>query len=629
MLRLKPLTKLPSFKMPVKLYSTAIKGETFKHQDSLPPLPVPSIEKTKARYLQSIKPFVQSNEEYNKQVALVEDFFQNQGGKLHERLIEYSQGKSNWLSTFWDDYAYLQYNDPIVPYVSYFYGHRDLPVHLKDIGSNQIYKAIAIIDKTLDFVELIKNQTLPPEVIKGTPYCMNSFKVMFNNSRIPLKPGQDSNVFYDLFENGFITIVKNGHFFNLYTHDTQTNKRYPLSEIHKQLIKIIEISNNLNTPKENHQIGILTTLPRDQWYEAYTELRKSPINISSLDDIHKSSFLVSLDDDQPITYEDRAHYSWHGNGYNRYFDKPIQFFIAKNGYTGFIAEHSKMDGTPTLLLNEFVNREIWELQPKEFLSKLETTNLGDLEIKPKHLNFEISPLVQNHIKNGFINLQSEIDNHDVKVLHYNKFAKNEIKNFKTSPDAFIQVVLQLGIYKALGKLLPTYEAASTRRFSLGRTEATRSVSEEVKTLVENWSNPTVSNKQRSQDFQNAIKSHLDYIKAASAGEGIDRHFLGMKLLLNPDEKPHELYSDPLFNYSGTWLVSTSQLSSNYHDAYGWSEVNPIGWGFAYQINNDFLHVNICTRRSSGNKSEVMKYYIEEAFNEVYDVLSKEQSKAKL
>jgi len=614
--------------MPVKLFSThnpQFKGETFKYQDELPSLPVPSIESTKARYLKSIKPFIKSTKQYQNHEALVQDFFSTQGKILQERLESLAAQERNWLSKFWDDYAYLQYNDPVVPYVSYFYGHRDLPVHLKKIGGNQIYKSLAIIDKVLDFVDLIKNESLPAEVIKNTPYCMHSFKVMFNNSRFPKEPGQDSNVFHSIYENGFIIIAIDGQFYKLYTHN-DSGERYKLNEIHKQLLKIIHELSNKITSKD--PIGILTTLPRDQWHNAYHDLKKSPINVASIEDIEKSTFLITLDEDQPITYEDRAHYCWHGNGFNRYFDKPIQFFVAKNGYSGFIAEHSKMDGTPTLLLNEFVNRELWQLNPTNFL---ESINI-DISIpslsEPKHLKFEISPFVSESIENAFTHFEQEFDNHDVKVFHYNKYAKNEIKAFKQSPDAFIQMILQLAYYKMTGTVVPTYEAASTRRFYRGRTEANRSVTEESLLFVSNWENPNISDSQRVQDFNNAIKSHLDYIKAASSGLGVDRHFLGLKLHLTPDETPHPLFSDPLFTYSSTWLISTSQLSSNFHDAYGWSEVNPIGWGLAYQINNDFLHVNICTRKSSGNKSEVMEYYLRQAADEIFDVLNKSQ-KSKL
>lgn len=608
--------------------SKRFKGETFKYQDSLPSLPVPSIESTKARYLKSIKPFVSSQEHYQKHEALVEDFFKTQGPVLHERLLALQAKSRNWLATYWDDYAYLQYTDPIVPYVSYFFGHRDLPFELATIGKNRSYKAVAIIDKVLDFVELLQNESLPPEVIRGTPFCMKSFQMMFNNCRIPFQLNQDSNVFYSITDpaNAFIIVVKDNHYFKLFTH-TPDGSRLPNSGIYKQLLEIIKQAENL--PVNKDPIGILTTAPRNDWFNAHTELVKDPINVASLEDIRKSTFVLALDNDKPVTYEDRAHYAWHGNGINRFFDKSIQFFVAENGYSAFIAEHSRMDGTPTLLLNEYVGRELRKVNPAEFLKSLNVDHSASKEFSPVHLKFNVTPPVKNAIVAAKENFKFEIDNHDLKVLHYNKYGKNQIKQFKVSPDAFIQMVIQLGFYKLNKYVWPTYEAASTRKYFGGRTETTRSVSEESLTFVKNWDDPTVSDAQRVKDFNNAIKSHVNYNKAASNGEGCDRHFLGLKFQLQDGEKPHALFADPLFNYSSTWLISTSQLSSNLHDAYGWSEVNPIGWGLAYQVNDDYLHINICTRKSSGNKSEQLWYYLKEAADELYEVLLKESQKAKL
>lgn len=600
------------------------KGETYKFQDRLPSLPVPSLASTQQRYLKSIKPFVTSEAQYKEHETLVEDFFNTQAPVLQERLTALQAKSRNWLSNYWDDYAYLQYNDPVVPYVSYFYGHKDLPHHLRSIGNNQVYKAVAIIEKVGNFIELLKDESLPPEVIRDTPYCMKSFQLMFNNSRYPKELGQDSNVFYPFERNGFIVVIKDNHFFKLYTHNGE--ERLPSSEIHKQLLKIIEIT--AKVPK-GKAVGALTTLPRDQWFHAYQDLRKSPVNVASLTDIHKSSYIITLDDDKPITYEDRAHYSWHGDGQNRFFDKPVQFFVAKNGYSAFIAEHSKMDGTPTLLLNEFLARELRKLKPLEFLKSLEFGITEKSPVAVEHLRFEVSPVVDGAIADAKVNFKTEFDNHDVAVLHYIKYAKKEIKQFKTSPDAFIQMIMQLGYYKLTGTVVPTYEAASMRKYYGGRTEATRSVSQESLKFCKNWEDPSVTDAQRAQDFQGAVKSHLDFIKAATSGEGIDRHLLGLKFQLQDGEKPHPLFADPLYNYSSTWLISTSQLSSNFHDAYGWSEVNPIGWGLAYQVNDDFLHINICTRRSSGNKSEQLKYCLERAATEIFEVLIKQQEKPKL
>lgn len=46
------------------------------------------------------------------------------------------------------------------------------------------------------------------------------------------------------------------------------------------------------------------------------------------------------------------------------------------------------------------------------------------------------------------------------------------------------------------------------------------------------------------------------MKGASAGMGIDRHLLGLKMLMRPDDKDakegKELFEDPVVKRAGTW-----------------------------------------------------------------------------
>ena len=94
-----------------------------RFEDSLPRLPVPSVEETSARYLKSLHPLL-TKEEYvasEKAVAALN----KPGGigqKLQERLIRKAQDPKvkNWIIDWWNEAAYLRPRDPVVPDVSYF-----------------------------------------------------------------------------------------------------------------------------------------------------------------------------------------------------------------------------------------------------------------------------------------------------------------------------------------------------------------------------------------------------------------------------------------------------------------------------------------------------------------------------
>ena len=66
----------------------------------------------------------------------------------------------------------------------------------------------------------------------------------------------------------------------------------------------------------------------------------------------------------------------------------------------------------------------------------------------------------------------------MKVGYFPHFGRQAIKECKCSPDAFLQLAMQMAGYKNLGKFSLTYESAMTRLFREGRTETVRPVTEE-------------------------------------------------------------------------------------------------------------------------------------------------------
>ncbi len=104
------------------------KGAMLRFEDSLPKLPVPTLEETAKRYIKSLHPLLSKSEfEYSQRA--VAEFVKpgGQGEELQKRLVAKREDPKtkNWIYEWWNEAAYLAYRDPVVPYVSYFYSHRD------------------------------------------------------------------------------------------------------------------------------------------------------------------------------------------------------------------------------------------------------------------------------------------------------------------------------------------------------------------------------------------------------------------------------------------------------------------------------------------------------------------------
>lgn len=310
-------------------------------------------------------------------------------------------------------------------------------------------------------------------------------------------------------------------------------------------------------------------------------INANPANKKALETIESASFVVCLDDAAPVTLEERAHQYWHGDGANRWFDKPLQFIINDNGTSGFMGEHSMMDGTPTHRLNDYANMVI-------FGNKLDFSNpnIRSNLPEPQMIRFHLTKEVQEDISRAERDFAEVIGLHELAVQAYQGYGGGLIKKFKCSPDAYVQMIIQLAYHKMFGKNRPTYESAATRRFQLGRTETCRSVSDESVAFCNAMADPNVDAKTCEDLFRKALKAHVEYITAACDGRGVDRHLMGLKKLVGPDEELPSIYQDPTYAYSCHWFLSTSQLSSEYFNGYGWSQVVDDGFGIAYMINEN-------------------------------------------
>jgi carnitine O-acetyltransferase len=302
-------------------------------------------------------------------------------------------------------------------------------------------------------------------------------------------------------------------------------------------------------------------------------LNASPLNKASMEAIESSSFIVCLDDARPVTLEERARQYWHGDGKNRWYDKPCQFIVNDNGTSGFMGEHSMMDGTPTHRLNDYANMLIFT-DSMDFSNPDIRSNLPE----PQLLRWELNEQIRADIEAAEKHFDGQIGMHELRVQAYQGYGKGLVKKFKCSPDAYVQMIIQLAYHKMYGKNRPTYESAATRKFQQGRTETCRSVSDESVTFCNAMADPGVSAEECVKLFRAAIDAHVKYISDAGDGRGVDRHLFGLKMCLRPGEATPGIFTDPAFSYSGTWYISSSQLSSEYFNGYGWSQVVDDGWG---------------------------------------------------
>lgn len=232
-----------------------------------------------------------------------------------------------------------------------------------------------------------------------------------------------------------------------------------------------------------------------------------------------------------------------------------------------------MDGTPTAKVNDYIGAR---------LSKGDVDVQGSTtDISVEALNFKVDDKTRSAIKETRKGYMQAVEEEDMGFLYYTRYGKNGIKAAKSSPDGWVQMVMQLayGLTYPEAPVTGTYEAAQTRKYALGRTETVRVCSPATKAFTLSMlPNSDKSTQDRRHLFLEALKQHGKDMKDASVAMGCDRHIFGLKMILAESGKQEkvDLFQDELFINSGTWNLSTSAIISKYFVGYGWGQVYKYG-----------------------------------------------------
>ena len=258
-----------------------------------------------------------------------------------------------------------------------------------------------------------------------------------------------------------------------------------------------------------------------------------------------------------------------------------------------------LDGTPTLRMNEFILAALDKGKIPLELPEAER-NRSPMP-NSEELEFVLDKELQLAIAKSQKGFEKEMELQDLKIVHFTAYGKNTMKAYKTSPDAWAQLIKQLAFFRMFNRPGVTYESAQTRKFLLGRTEVIRSTSAEAKAFCEAMLNPKVSDIEREKLFKAAVGRHIQYAAWAVEGQGVDRHMFGLRMLVKEGEEMPEVFKDEAFGKSSHWEMSTSQLSTPYLEGWGYGEVVEDGYGLSYEINDDSIRWGVTTKNNNATE----------------------------
>ena len=324
-------------------------------------------------------------------------------------------------------------------------------------------------------------------------------------------------------------------------------------------------------------VGVLSSDHRDTWTHSREHLLSvSPVNRKSINSIEDSIFSVSLDssvlklpDSHPAPphsatpdWVDALARNTCGAaraGHNRWFDKALSVVVEPNGRAGIMGEHSPCDALIPSILCDFAAAEPCPAPGTPIPAEQSTPGESGAW---KKLDWVIDEQTSQAIAKSEEAARAAYNESDIRMLWYDEYGADWIKKVaKQSPDAYLQMALQLGYAKVHQQQVSTYETASTRLFKHGRTDVIRSFSDEAYDFVKAVRDGKDA-KEIYELLSAATKAHNNQTRESSTGKGIDRHMTGLRLVYRPEDgEVPAIFSDPLFAESQSWRLSTSGLSA--------------------------------------------------------------------
>ncbi|NWH32229.1 CLAT acetyltransferase, partial [Chloropsis hardwickii] len=599
-----------------------------KDEREVPKLPVPPLQQTLHMYLQCMKHLV-PEEQFKKTKAIVEKFgiVGGLGESLQQMLEERSEKTINWVFNYWLDDMYL--NNRLALPVNSSPAIIFARQYFKDVN-DQLRFAANLISGVQDYKALLDAHSLPTDFsrgqLSGHPLCMKQYYGLFSSYRLPGRTkdtlvAQKSNV---MPEPEHIIVACNNQFFVL---DVVINfRRLSEGDLFTQLQKIAKMAEN--EEEMVPPIGLLTTDGRTEWAEARMTLMKDSTNRDSLDMIERCICLVCLDSPSGVelTSTNMALQMLHGGGYhkngaNRWYDKPMQFVVGRDGLCGTVCEHSPFDGIVMVQCTEYLLRHM-----KENSKKLVRADSVSELPAPRRLRWKCSPDIQTHLASAAEKLQRVVENLDFIAYKFEHYGKEFIKKQKISPDAYIQVALQLAFYRCHRRLVPTYESASLRRFDEGRVDNIRSATSEAFAFVRAMAGDqaAVSDSEKMQKFKDAIAAQTNYSVLAVTGMAIDNHLLGLREVAREHFKElPEIFTDETYLTSNRFILSTSQVPTTMEMFCCYGPVVPNGYGACYNPQPEHLLFCISSfKECKETSSDMLAKAVEESLLAMRDLCNK-------
>lgn len=579
---------------------------TFGHEDTLPRVPLPTLEQSCDRFLEWCAPLLTADELARTEKAVAR--FREESGPgpaLHAALAEYdaTPGVHSWVDTFWRR-RYLGRRDRIALNANFFFLFQPAPGE-----PGRVERAAALTAAAVAFQRRIAAEEVPPDVVRGRPLSMEQLKYVFSACRIPGAEIDSSRTEFPPTAR-HVVVLHHGAAYRLDVV-APSGEPHTAAEIAEGLRAVLDAA-----PERGRAVGHLTTKARAEWAASRDALRAlDPANAEACETIESALFCLALEDLVPATAQEACDHLLHGDSGNRWFDKSLTLVVFGDGTAGLNGEHCELDGTTVVAFIDAVMGG----------PAVDGAPQGTPALAP--VEFVLDDALRADVDAAGRAFAEYAAATATATLSVQGFTSTTAKELGCSPDAFAQLAFQLAHQRAKGHVGATYESIATRHFRRGRTEAMRVVTPEVVAFVAAMDDPAADAGARRAAFRAAADAHVRRARQCQAGEAPEQHLWELQLIrqrrgaeLGVTEEP-ELYDSPGWRVLRDDVLSTSSVPSPRVQFFGFGSTSPTCIGVGYGLQHDRFDIYLSTPASVREQMVVFADRVRDAVAELVALLS--------
>ena len=260
--------------------------------------------------------------------------------------------------------------------------------------------------------------------------------------------------------------------------------------------------------------------------------------------IKASAFIVYLDDGSPSNPTNRWNQYLLNDISNRWNDKTLQFVVCNNGVSGFVVEHSMIDGGGLQQLNESIVKAISAHEGREACNG--TRHQANSEVPIEDCAFVVTPEIESQI--GRVQQQFAAINLSAEAAHFTctHMGSNFLRSHNCTPKTGYQLVIQIASRLYFGYQPPSWETVSMRPFYKGRVDIMQVILPQVVDFCASALDHNIPALARRALFFEAVKAHNNNVTRVSRGRGFAGHLYALQEVLQQGEDLPTLFTNPTY-----------------------------------------------------------------------------------